>query len=464
MNNNQDDRFNKLYELLGDDVNKIYDTKSEDEIFTDNNVNDSSIYIEPIQKEAEIKKEIIIEPTKIKIDNKLKQNKTNEFNDLVKPFDTVRGKEIKDKSNNNNNITYEDDIDNYNDKGNIMSLISDKKFLYGLLISLFILIAILIIRAVNFGSMASKYHKYETGEDNNLAVYDDLDNDVYSGGRAAELVNCITKPIDKNNLPDGIKNVINDINRYYRSNGSYYAFAYRDIFTGFTVSYNENGSIFAASTIKAPVNIYLYEMAKEGKVNLDDKLTYTSNYYNDGTGVLKTKPINTEYTIRELSSYAIRNSDNAAHNMLVDHYGRKNMLDFWSNLGTNVIFKSSDNWGAISAHDALIYMNELYKFYLNNPELGKEIMDNFLNAKTKFILGKNNYKVANKSGWSGYSQHDISIILADNPYIVVALSNLGYDNSYMNHFNRVNDLAYNLHHEYWKYKIEECGDIKISEE
>ena len=462
MNNNQDEnRFNKLYELLGDDVNKIYDTKKEDEIFTDNSTTDSDIYIEPIPSKEETK-EIIIEPTKININNKINNHTNNQFNDLIRPFDNTRGREIKEKEN--NSITYEDDIDSDNDKNTIMSLISDRKFLYGLLISLVILIGILIIRAINFGSLLSKYHKYEQGEDNNLMVYDEVDNDIYTGGKAAELVNCITKPIDKDKLPEGISKVINDINRYYRSNGAYYAFAYRDIFTGFTVSYNENGSIFAASTIKAPVNIYLYEMAKEGKVNLDDKLTYTSNYYNNGTGVLKNKQINTEYTIRELSSYAIRNSDNAAHNMLMDHYGKKNMLDYWNKLGTNVIFKSNDNWGAISAHDALIYMNELYKFYLNNDDLGKEIMDNFLNAKTKFILGKNNYKVANKSGWSGYSQHDVSIILADNPYIVVALSNLGMDNSYMNYFNKVNDLAYNLHHEYWKYKMEECGDIKLYEE
>ena len=29
-----------------------------------------------------------------------------------------------------------------------------------------------------------------------------------------------------------------------------------------------------------------------------------------------------------------------------------------------------------------------------------------------------------------------------------------------NNFNKVNDLAYNLHTEYWKYKINSCEKIK----
>ena len=86
-------------------------------------------------------------------------------------------------------------------------------------------------------------------------------------------------------------------------------------------------------------------------------------------------------------------------------------------------------------------------------------MNNFLNARPKFISGKNNYKVANKSGWSGSAIHDVSIVFAENPYIVVALSNLGATDIYMSYFNKVNNLTYKLHTEYWKYKMSSCGLI-----
>jgi hypothetical protein len=52
-----------------------------------------------------------------------------------------------------------------------------------------------------------------------------------------------------------------------------------------------------------------------------------------------------------------------------------------------------------------------------------------------------------------------SFIFADNPYIVIALSNLGNTDYYMSYFNQANDLAYRLHTEYWKYKMEVCEDI-----
>ena len=245
-----------------------------------------------------------------------------------------------------------------------------------------------------------------------------------------------------------------------KSNLEIYLLFYRDIYTGFTVSYNQNQNIFVASTIKAPADIYIYEMASQGKINLNDKLTYTGGYYNTGTGILKNKSFNTSYTIKDLIEYSIVYSDNAAHNMLMDKYGRENMLNFWKEKGTTAIFTNNGNWGVMNAHDASLYMQELYKFYVNNNEYGEVLMKNFMGAIPKFITGKNKYIVANKSGWSGTAIHDVSIIFADNPYIIVALSNLGYTDYYMSYFNKVNDLAYRLHTEYWKYKMNECNNIK----
>ena len=39
---------------------------------------------------------------------------------------------------------------------------------------------------------------------------------------------------------------------------------------------------------------------------------------------------------------------------------------------------------------------------------------------------------------------------------------MGMSNNYMTHFNKVNDLAYELHTAYWKYKMDKCSDIKIN--
>ena len=449
MNNDDRKRFDKLYELLGEEVNSIYDTKKEDEIFVNDQVKEE-IKPEPFSRE------IYIEPTKIKVKKEIvKKKEDNKFNQLVNPFDNNRGKEIKDKSNNKKEIKYEDDYtEDYKNNNIVIDFLSDKKVLFLIIIIIFILLCIVTIKLFKYGKRFNEYV-----EENNIKVYADkkIESDKIKKGSALELVECLSNPIDTNNIPDNINSIIKEINRFYNSSSDYFAFTYKDIFTGFTVSYNENGNVYAASTIKAPVNIYLYELASQAKTDLDEELIYKSKYYVDGTGLLKNKPVNTKYTIRELSSYAIRNSDNIAHNMLMDKYGINNIRDFWSNLGTNVIFTDNSNWGAVNAHDATIYMSELYRFYLENDTYGEELMNNFINAKTKFIKGKNNYIVANKSGWGSTSQHDAAIIFADNPYIVIALSNLGLTDGYMYYFNKVNDLAYNLHTEYWNYKRQECN-------
>lgn len=297
--------------------------------------------------------------------------------------------------------------------------------------------------------------------DNTVKIYEGrIDDNTSSVGAADNLVNCINSKIDANNIPDNIQKVIDKINDYYNESNSYFAFAYKDLYTGFSVTYNESQKVFTASTIKAPTDLYIYEMASLGKVDLDSELTYTSSYYNPKSGKLKYNPFNTKYKVRELLRLSTVYSDNAAHNMLEDKFGRENMLKFWKEKGTQYIFTQATNWGVLNAHDAVIYMEELYNFYLNDEKYGKEIMENFKNASPKFIKGKNNYEIANKSGWGNTSIHDVSIIFAENPYIVVALSTLGLTTSYNSYFNKVNDLAYELHTEYWKYKTESCNNIK----
>ena len=84
----------------------------------------------------------------------------------------------------------------------------------------------------------------------------------------------------------------------------------------------------------------------------------------------------------------------------------------------------------------------------------------FGKASPKFIRGDGTRPVANKFGWSGTAIHDVSIVFADNPYITVALSNLGETSEYNSYFNKANEFSQRLHNEYWKYKMNMCNNIK----
>ena len=366
----------------------------------------------------------------------------------------------------NNNQIFTEDSNKINEKQNKNK--QGKPFYIILAILTFVFTSITVIKTFYLRDQVESFGGEDIVVDKKdsteiiLNIENNYTEDINKNSAASELINCINSPVDTNKLPSSVTNVIREIKDYYNQSGAYFSFKYQDIFTGFTVSYNEHQPIYAASTIKAPKDIYIYEMASLGKANLQEKLKYKKSHYVYGSGIIKNSKYNTMYDVKTLLRYSTVISDNVAHNMLMDRFGRKNMLAFWKKLGTNAIFYSNTNWGGINAHDAAIYMNELYRFYTEDEKYGQELMNNFLNASPKFIKGKNNYKVANKSGWGNHSIHDVSIIFADNPYIIVALSNLGQESSatYMSYFNKVNDLTYKLHTEYWKYKMNTCNKIE----
>lgn len=303
---------------------------------------------------------------------------------------------------------------------------------------------------------------YEKVSPNINYYYDDVD--VTSGNDNSavdDLIDCYKNGGNLENGADKVIKYVDDLKALYNKNSGNFSFLYHDLFSGFTVSYNAEAPIFTASAIKAPAMIYLYEMASQGKINLDDKLVYTSNYYSGGSGVLKNRTFNTSYTVEELIQYTIYNSDNIAYRMLVDKFGRKNIYDFWNKLGTNYIFSLDTIWGVMSAKDAAIYMKELYRFSEENDDYGIKILNHFKKAEWKLITDKNGkFNTANKGGWSGSAIHDIAIVFDKNPYILIIMSNLGESN-YLSLFNETSKMVGLLHEEYWKYKIELCSNINL---
>ncbi len=459
-------------------IDEQYEEVNFDDYEDINQVNDDneSINIEPFIDNNEV---IINEDVK-QSNNIVTIDNSEQENNELKPSENINNEPINvvsEQENNNPlplNISVENNIEQVPDivvENNIgvdeqrKSSHYGDKFVVIILILAFISVCAVVAKTFYYGRKIDEYEDYiitiEKKMEDDIKIYSlqELDNKLLKKVAASELTSCLNTKLDIDKLPDSINDVIKEIKNYYSESNNHFSFAYKDIYTGFTVTYNENQTIFSASTIKAPTDIYVYEMASLGKINLDEELTYTPAQYVVGSGSIQYAEKYTRYKTRDLLKYSTVYSDNVAHNILIDNYGRKNMLDFWSKLGTTSIFKEASNWGSTNAHDAVIYMSELYRFYAENEEYGNALMNNFMNAVPKFIKGKNGYTVANKSGWRGSVVHDASIIFADNPYIIVALSNMGnYD--YSKYFDKVNDLAYKLHTEYWKYKMELCKGIK----
>ena len=274
---------------------------------------------------------------------------------------------------------------------------------------------------------------------------------------------CMTTSPSNDELPDNIKSIINEINNYYQLDPNYKSYKYYDINTGFSVSVNEHLPVESASTVKAPTILYVWKQVSEGKIDLNERLVYTSEYLDDW-GPLHDKEFGTDYSTRELIKNTIVYSDNSSYRMLFYRYGKGVVSDYWKSKDTEVIFRTGHNpWGNNNPHDAIVYMKELYDFYMNDTKYGEEAMSDFLNAKKKFIKAPKGIKIANKAGWVRELQHDAAIVFTEQPYIVAAFSTLGstYKGPY---YTDISDLTYKLHTEYWNYKNNTCGEYLKSEE
>ena len=297
-------------------------------------------------------------------------------------------------------------------------------------------------------------------QETNVKTYNKEIVSITTDTAIKELIKCYQDSIEESELTSKIKENIDSLKELFTENPLHFSFLYQDLYSGFTVSYNEDAPIFTASSIKAPAMIYLYEKASQNEVDLNEELIYTNNFYHGGSGILQNKPQNTSYKVGELIKYAIEESDNIAYAMLMNRYERKNILNFWTALGTKSIFTLDTIWGVTSAKDASIYMGELYRFYQTNETYGKTLMEYFKGAKWKLLSDKNgNFNTANKGGWSGTAIHDIAIVFDKNPYLLIVMSNTGESN-YFYLFQNTSKIVGKLHEAYWQYKEDKCSKIK----
>lgn len=334
-------------------------------------------------------------------------------------------------------------------------IFTNQKFYMIISVISLVLISIVVYRAVSLRIEVNNIEKNLEEKIETVIEIEYPDYNITSKEGAVYISQCLKAPLTNEELNNNLKSISSELERLFNQSNYNFAFKYKDLYTGFTLSYNSSQPIYAASTIKAPEAIYIYKEAEKGNINLNDELTYTSNYYNTGTGILKNKKFNVNYPVKELVKYSIIYSDNAAHLMLNNKYSRENMYNYWTNLGTTAIFKKNTPWGNITADDATIYMEELYNYYMNQNQYSEELLSYFDKAWKIISTPNNNIRIANKSGWSKHSLHDTALIFDKNPYTLSILTNRGYT-EYQGFFNRVSTLIYNFHEEYWNQKYNVC--------
>ena len=99
---------------------------------------------------------------------------------------------------------------------------------------------------------------FEKGNPNINYYNQEVEQINYGDGMAiTNYFKCYQESVNIEGLPDNILGYINKLKELFDENEKYYSFYYEDLFSGFTVSYNEEAPIFTASSIKGPAMIYL---------------------------------------------------------------------------------------------------------------------------------------------------------------------------------------------------------------
>ncbi len=100
-----------------------------------------------------------------------------------------------------------------------------------------------------------------------------------------------------------------------------------DLDNGAYLDMNANKTFSAASTIKVPILIALFQEVDAGKIRLDELLTMQAEYVAEGSGDMQDQPVGTQYTVLETAKKMITISDNTATNMLIARLGGQNVLN-----------------------------------------------------------------------------------------------------------------------------------------
>ncbi len=197
---------------------------------------------------------------------------------------------------------------------------------------------------------------------------------------------------------------------------------YEDLTSGYVYQYNADTVFSAASVIKAPYCMYIFQLASEGKCDLGEMVTYTENIKSDGTGIIKNAEYGTAFAVQQLLECAIRYSDNAALRMLRSLYPAEGFREYAASIGIkNADIIANITSAKITAEDAATYMRAIYNFIETNEVYG-QLLRQYMTTTRNPMFTSSSYDIIRKYGWAPEAFHDTAIIDAPRPYILVFLT------------------------------------------
>ncbi|MBZ9689239.1 class A beta-lactamase-related serine hydrolase [Clostridium estertheticum] len=266
------------------------------------------------------------------------------------------------------------------------------------------------IATFNYISNYNKSNNYGISKSISKTDYEDL---VYKQSleyKLSKVERNAVKQAQLDNLEKGIRTFLgNNINKV--------GLVYYDINSNKFIEINQDKQFVAASTIKVPINMLMYDMIQEQKIDINEKLVFKEGDYEEGAGILQGTDLSKPIAIKTLSDYSIIYSDNIAINMILRRVGNENKYDYIEKIVAHPTVHSGNN---TTPKDSFKILEKLY-LNLDNNKYYSDMIETMKKTEYHDRIDKYIPKgiVAHKIGDYGECVNDIAIVSKDNPYILV---------------------------------------------
>lgn len=221
-----------------------------------------------------------------------------------------------------------------------------------------------------------------------------------------------------------------------------FGYYFIDLITGEEFGYNEDTKFGGASTVKLPINLYVYKLRDKGVLDGNTKLEYRKENYETGTGNMQGEKPGTSYKVIDLQKKSIRISDNIAVNILLTNIMGDDFLNYMSSIIEETPYSWKNQW---TPKEMGMIMKEIYEFSNSHEILGEEFINNLESTIYNDRLNRDmpNVRVAHKIGTANGYVNDVGIIYGKHPFVVSVFSKDAND---------VNDIESNLAKMLYEYE------------
>ena len=207
-----------------------------------------------------------------------------------------------------------------------------------------------------------------------------------------------------------------------------------DLDMNWKISFNKDQLFPSASLAKVPIMVACFLAAEQGRIRLDQNIALKSSHKLTGSGVLKSMPAGTIFSVKRLIGLMICDSDNTATNILTDLLGIDYLNSTFKTFGlknTNLSRRIADYKSRskgienyTTAEDMALLLEKLYSKSLNSEYVSEQCISIMKLARSNDRIPRYlpaEASVAHKTGLERGVCHDVGVAYTSKGNFLISI-------------------------------------------